>query len=130
MPPGAALLRRSAAARGALLGLAAWVALLESRGMGNIWWRRKSNGRKGFSPGGLWAFAVAPVTRPRLLWHPSMWRHNWVLLAAIGGLCGAGAAAFGGRLPRHRVGVGGERLPPSSAVEATLVEAAHASAPA
>ena len=117
-------LATAAAARGALLGLAAWVALLEGRGMGNIWWRRRSNGRKGFSPGGLWAFAVAPVTRPRMLWHPTMWRHNWILLAAIGGLCGA---TFGGRLPRQQVGIGAERLPlPSSAVEAALSEVAAA----
>ena len=50
---------------GAALGAVAWACLLEGRGMGNIWWRRKASGRKGLSLGGLWVFAVAPLTRPR-----------------------------------------------------------------
>jgi hypothetical protein len=113
---------RWAIARGAVLGLGAWVALLESRGMGNIWWRRKSSGRKGFSLKGLCAFAVAPMTRPRLLWHPTMWRHNILVMVLLGAACGGCTAAFGGRPPRSNVAVGGEILPPPAQLAALELE--------
>lgn len=71
---------RRAVALGAAAGLALWCALLEGPGMGNIWWRNKR-----FSLGGLLAFLIAPVQKPRLLWHPVMWRHNVCIMAGAGG---------------------------------------------
>ena len=80
------------AVAGAALGAVAWACLLEGRGMGNIWWRRKASGRKGLSLGGLWVFAVAPLTRPRLMWQPAMLRHNIVVMVALGAAGGWAAA--------------------------------------
>jgi hypothetical protein len=57
-----------------IFGFILFLILLESPGMGNIWWR---NGK--FNPGGIIVFLTSPLYQS-FLWYPSLWIHNWLIV--------------------------------------------------
>ena len=68
---------------GAVIGFIAFVALLESGGMGKIIWREGE-----FTPGGAWKYMKSPFFQ-NFLWNPKLWRHNWLIMTGAGGFFGA-----------------------------------------
>lgn len=65
-----------------LFGFLLFIALLESPGMGNIWWR---NGA--FNIGGIIIFLTSPFYQS-FLWYPALWIHNWMIVVGTSILIG------------------------------------------
>ena len=67
---------------GGFSGFIAFIALLESKGLGSILYR---NGR--FTLGGLLLYLKSPFFQ-LYLWYPKLWIHNWILMTIIGYIMG------------------------------------------
>jgi len=59
-----------------------FILLLESPGMGNVWWR---NGE--LNLGGILVFLISPFYQS-FLWNINLWIHNWLIVVGASVLIG------------------------------------------
>ena len=67
---------------GGLVGFLMFVILLESKGMQNVLYRRGV-----FVPRNLVKYIRSPFNST-VLWHPALWKHNWIIMTVCGGIIG------------------------------------------
>ena len=67
---------------GGFFGFMTFVVLLETAGMGKIIWRDGE-----FTPNGVLKYMKSPFLQD-FLWHPKLWRHNWILMTGLGSALG------------------------------------------
>ena len=67
---------------GGLTGFLIFVMLLESKCMKNVLYREGV-----FVPKNLVKYVRSPFNSTAL-WHPALWKHNWIIMTASGGIIG------------------------------------------
>lgn len=72
---------------GSISGIIFWLYLLESEKMSNIVFRKNDNNELVFSLQNVIEYGLAPF-KYNFFWFYPFLRHNWVVMATIGCLCG------------------------------------------
>jgi len=67
---------------GGLVGFLLFITLLESKGMRNVLYREGV-----FVPRNLVKYVRSPFNST-VLWHPALWKHNWIVMTVCGGIIG------------------------------------------
>lgn len=67
---------------GGIFGFMTFIMYLESRHMGNIIIREGA-----FVPLNILHYMINPF-KSRYLWHPTLWRANWIIMSAVGAAVG------------------------------------------